>query len=69
MIISQSIAKSLFGDADPINKTIKADNKTNLKVIGVYQDLPHNTSFYETKFLMPFFNKDKLVGHTNRGVG
>lgn len=58
MIISQSVAKSLFGDADPINKTIKADNKTNLKVIGVYEDLPRNTTFYETQFFMPFFNKD-----------
>lgn len=58
MIISQSVAKALFGDADPLNKTIKADNKTNLKVIGVYEDLPRNTSFYETRFLMPFFNKN-----------
>jgi ABC-type antimicrobial peptide transport system permease subunit len=62
IVISQSIAKALFGNADPVNKTIKADNKTNLKVIGVYEDLPRNTSFYETKFLMPFFNKDNWWG-------
>ncbi|WPU93922.1 ABC transporter permease [Mucilaginibacter sabulilitoris] len=55
-LISQSMAKALFGDADPINKTVRIDNKTNMKVIGVYQDLPHNTTFYETKFMLPFSN-------------
>lgn len=55
-LISQSMAKALFGDADPINKTVRIDNKTNMKVIGVYEDLPHNTTFYETKFMLPFSN-------------
>ena len=45
-IISQSVATALFGNADPINKMVKVDNKTNLRVTGVYQDLPRNTSFY-----------------------
>lgn len=61
-IISQSVATSLFGTANPINKMVKVDNKTNLKVVGVYEDLPHNTSFYETKFMLPFHNKDNWWG-------
>jgi len=55
-VLSQSVAKALFGDADPINKTVRIDNKTDMKVIGVFEDLPHNTSFYQTKFMLPWNN-------------
>jgi putative ABC transport system permease protein len=54
MVIAQSVAKALFGDANPINKVVLVDNKTNMKVTGVYQDLPHNTTFYATKFMLPW---------------
>ncbi|HEY9196039.1 MAG TPA: ABC transporter permease [Mucilaginibacter sp.] len=56
-ILSQSVATALFGNADPINKVVRIDNKTDLKVAGVYQDLPHNTSFYNTNFILPWSNK------------
>ena len=29
-----------------------------MKVVGVYEDLPHNSTFFETKFLLPW---DKYV--------
>ena len=45
MLLSASIAKSLFGNADPINQVVRIDNNTTMKVAGVYQDLPHNISF------------------------
>ncbi|WP_183567611.1 ABC transporter permease [Mucilaginibacter sp. SP1R1] len=56
MVISQSVARALFGNADPVNKVVLIDNKTNMKVAGVYQDLPHNTTFYAIKFMMPWNN-------------
>ncbi|MEJ0105775.1 MAG: ABC transporter permease [Bacteroidota bacterium] len=37
IIISASLAKTLFGDADAINKTIRLDNKDNYKVAGVFR--------------------------------
>jgi putative ABC transport system permease protein len=55
-ILSQSVATALFGDVDPINKVVRIDNKTNMKVAGVYQDLPRNTSFYQNKFMLPWNN-------------
>jgi len=58
ILISGSVAKSLFGDADALNKTIRIDNKFDLKVAGVYADLPRNTSFYDMKILMAW---DKYV--------
>ena len=52
ILLTQSLATSLFGDADPMNKTIRVDNKTNVKVAGVFEDLPHNTNFYREKYFM-----------------
>jgi ABC-type antimicrobial peptide transport system permease subunit len=52
IMLSASVAKALFGDADPFGKIIKVDNKLNLKVGGVYEDLPYNTTFRDTKILM-----------------
>lgn len=53
-VLSQSVAIALFGNADPINKVVRIDNKTDMKVAGVYQDLPYNTTFYPTKFMLPW---------------
>ena len=59
VVLSQSMARKYFGDADPIGKTISplrppcqptapsCDNSTvPLKVTGVMRDLPHNTQLY-----------------------
>lgn len=52
IMISQSMAKSIFGDQDPINKMLKVDNKDYVKVSGVYEDFAHNTDFKEVEFLL-----------------
>jgi predicted permease len=44
VILNESTAKSLFGDADPINKFIRIDNQQNLKVTGVIKDIPKNAT-------------------------
>jgi putative ABC transport system permease protein len=54
ILINASLAKTLFGDADPINKAIKLDNEENFKIGGVFEDFPHNTTLYNTKFLLPW---------------
>jgi ABC-type antimicrobial peptide transport system permease subunit len=54
ILINASLAKTLFGDADPINKMIRLDNKDNYKVAGVFEDFPHNTTLYDTKILLPW---------------
>jgi len=50
IILSASVAKAFFADTDPINKTITLNNKTGVKVTGVYEDLPQNTEFKNDKF-------------------
>jgi ABC-type antimicrobial peptide transport system permease subunit len=54
ILLCQSLAKRLFGNSDPINKMVKLDNKDSYKVAGVFEDLPHNTSLYDTKLLLPW---------------
>jgi ABC-type antimicrobial peptide transport system permease subunit len=53
IVLTQSTAKALFGNEDPINKTIRFDNKHDLRVTGILKDLPGNSSF-NFKYLVPF---------------
>jgi putative ABC transport system permease protein len=50
ILIAESVAKTLFADQDPVNKIIRLNNKTNVQVAGVYEDLPDNTSFNDVSF-------------------
>lgn len=52
VLLSASLAKTLFKDADPLNKTVRLDNQYDLKIAGIYEDLPRNTTFYNTELLM-----------------
>jgi putative ABC transport system permease protein len=51
VILSQSTATALFGSADPMNKAIRIDNRFNVIVAGVYQDLPVNSDFNDLTFI------------------
>ena len=62
LLVAQSLATSLFGDADPINKSIVLDGQTVMKVGGVYEDLPQNSAFYGTTYLLAWGNR------ANRGT-
>jgi len=55
VLLSASTAKALFGDAgEAMNKIIQVNSKIDVKVTGVYEDLPYNTQFKDWKFLMPW---------------
>ena len=51
ILLSESAAKTFFGNADPINQMMKINNKQDVKVAGVYADLPQNSTFHETSFI------------------
>ena len=63
ILINASLAKTFFGDADPINKMIRLDNKDNYKVAGVFEDFPHNTSFirFEIVFTLEKIYNDRAM--------
>jgi len=54
ILLSSSAAKAFFGDADPVNKLFKLDNKLDVKIAGVFEDLPHNTRFANLHFIAPW---------------
>jgi putative ABC transport system permease protein len=53
IVLTESLAKALFGTEDPINKPVRLDDKDNLKVTGIMKDLPANSNF-QFRYLMPF---------------
>jgi putative ABC transport system permease protein len=53
IVLTESTAKALFGDIDPIGKIVKIDNTNNLKVTGILKDVPKNSSF-TFSYLIPF---------------
>lgn len=64
ILLSHSVAKALFGDADPVDKLIRLDNKLDVKVTGVYKDLPANSDFSDLNFIAPWelmVKNDNLV--------
>ncbi|MCU0326309.1 MAG: ABC transporter permease [Spirosomaceae bacterium] len=54
IMISESLAKSLFGSTDVVGKVIKLDNKANMSVTGVFRDFPYNTQFRNISFFLPW---------------
>jgi putative ABC transport system permease protein len=54
ILLSASTAKAFFGDADPMGKMMRIDNETDVKVTGVYEDLPHNSFFRGMNYLLPW---------------
>lgn len=54
ILLAESTAEAVFGKDNPINKTIKLDRVVDLKVTGVYKDLPNNTTFKGIKIMMPW---------------
>lgn len=58
VVLTQSTAAKLFGNADPMGKVIRIDNRDNFVVSGVLKDLPKNTEF-EFDMLLPWAYQTK----------
>jgi putative ABC transport system permease protein len=54
IMLSESVAKTFFGDADPVGQTMRVNNRSDVKVTGVFEDLPHSSHFREMTFIMPW---------------
>jgi len=53
-LITASLAKTLFGNDDAMGKTIQVDDKYQVKVAGVYEDLPFNAFFHGSDYFLPW---------------
>ena len=54
ILISERLAAVLFNQRDPINQTIKINNESSAKVIGVYRNFAPNTDFNKRDFILPW---------------
>ena len=54
ILLSASAARAFFGDADPLNRVIRIGSKVDVKVTGVYEDLPDNSEFNNLAFIAPW---------------
>ena len=59
IVITEKLARKLFGNEEPLNKIIKIDSTDNFTVTGVLKDLPSNTRF-DFEYLLPWTYMKKL---------
>lgn len=62
IVITESVAKALFGEEDPLNKLINVDDKGELQIVGVLYDIPKNSSF-EFDYLLPYEYWKQVSSH------
>ena len=73
-IITEKLAKKYFGNASPINKTIRFGKKIDAKITGILKDLPRNTdqkteifvSYPTFKQYDSFLSRDDAWGGVSR---
>ncbi|HQQ97145.1 MAG TPA: ABC transporter permease [Cyclobacteriaceae bacterium] len=53
IVLTASTAQALFGEEDPLNKTILVDNQREVKVGAIVKDVPAQSSL-KFEYLMPF---------------
>jgi ABC-type antimicrobial peptide transport system permease subunit len=54
ILLSKSLAGVLFGEANPIDKVLKIDDKMPVRVAGVYDDVPFSSRFSDLMFVAPW---------------
>lgn len=71
ILITASTAKKLFGNANPIGKIIRWENREGLNVTAVIEDLPHNQSIqFEALLSWQFLVKENSwINDTEWNVG
>jgi ABC-type antimicrobial peptide transport system permease subunit len=72
IMLSESAAEALFGERNPLGKTVRIDQKQDVIVTGVYEDLPANSTFANLGFIAPFAlyaKSEKLVEEKKVGWG
>ena len=53
IVLSESTARAIFGDQDPIGKMVRLDNKRDARVSAVVKDAPENSSL-RFDYVVPF---------------
>lgn len=60
IVLSASAAKTMFGNEDPINQTLRVDNQYDMKVTAIVEDVPGNSTL-QFDLIMPFNYSDEGI--------
>lgn len=66
IVLTESTAKALFGDADPMGKMVRFDDAHDMKVTGVIKDIPGNASL-QFNYITPFAYSEATQGWIKDG--
>jgi putative ABC transport system permease protein len=61
ILISESVAKTYFGDIDPLGKLMSLNKDMTVHVAGVYKNIPANSELSDVHFVAPW---QLLYNHT-----
>lgn len=59
IVLTKKLAEKYFGNSDPLGKTLILENKIQVKVTGVIQNLPNNSNF-AFEGILPYSLQDEL---------
>ncbi len=59
-LISERRAESIFGNDDPVGKTIQIDSRFDYIVRGVFRNVPHNTHIRPFDLVLPWSHLDHM---------
>jgi len=65
IVITQALAKTLFGDKDPMNKVVSLNSSIPLMVTGVIENMPVNTSF-KFDYVIPYVQYENANAWTKQ---
>ncbi|MET1054139.1 MAG: ABC transporter permease [Pedobacter sp.] len=65
VVLTETTAKVLFGSTDVLNKSVRFEDRVDLKITGIIKDLPDNT-FIKLDFLMPWTLFENMYEWTKR---
>ena len=71
ILLSKSLAETLFPKENPIGKSIELNNEGEVIVVGVYSDLPKNSTFHEMEYIIPMelvYNQDNPETWSNQNT-
>ena len=66
LAISSSLAKTIFGNQNPVGQTINIQHRKNMNIVAVFDDLPENSSI-RAQMIIPWENINYFFGEWRNG--
>jgi putative ABC transport system permease protein len=75
VVLTETAARKYFGDDDPMNRILRADNTYDFRVTGIMRDVPRNSHFsfdilasFESLVVLPIYSGNAYVDFQRNGL-